>query len=74
MQVQVPWDVIRYSDRLTARSTGRNVMKEEELSRRYPPLSAEPFPMVNAPCIIIDIHGVILGWYLPEVLSLSRQV
>jgi hypothetical protein len=30
--------------------------------------------MASTPCIIIDAQGIIMAWYLPKILSDSRQV
>jgi hypothetical protein len=30
--------------------------------------------MASTPCIIIDMQGIILAWYLSEILTDSRQV
>jgi hypothetical protein len=45
--------------------------REESLRRRYPPLNG-----VRAliPCVIVDVQGIIVTWYLPGILSNTRQV
>ena len=45
--------------------------KETQLKWRYKPLDEVT---ALAPCIVIDMQGVILAWYLPGILSDSRQV
>ena len=42
------------------------------LRKQYPSLPAED--VNSCPCIIVDMHGVILAWYLPGVLSKYQQV
>lgn len=45
--------------------------KETALRNQYPPLTGVS---VSSPCIIVDMHGVILAWYLPGILDDSRRV
>jgi len=45
--------------------------REAKLKRQYKPLDEAT---ALAPCIVIDMQGVILVWYLPGILSDSRQV
>jgi hypothetical protein len=72
----VGWDVTRYADRLPKNpskpGTQASEKMEESLKRRYKPLEKEV--TVSTPCIIVDMHGVIVTWYLPGILSDSRQV
>jgi len=69
------WDATHYVDKLLQRfskpGTKASIKKEKSLQQRYPPLNNIT---VSAPCIIVDRHGVILAWYLPGILSDSRQV
>jgi hypothetical protein len=46
--------------------------KEESRQRQYPPLNDSV--KMTRPCIITDLHGAILAWYLPGILNESRQV
>lgn len=68
------WDITRYADKLGQNfpKSGTNglITKEKSLRKRYPPLKGVTF---SAPCIIVDMQGIILTWYLPEILSESRQ-
>ncbi len=41
---------------------------------RYPLIYDTMTQLPSVPATIIDCHGAILVWYLPEVLSLARQV
>jgi hypothetical protein len=45
--------------------------KEASLRWQYPLLNGV---MASTPCIIVDMQGIILAWYLPEILTDSRQV
>lgn len=55
--------------------TGQNPQLEEEITSRFPKAFPEiPHPLTHKPSIIVDRHGVILAWYLPEVLTQTRQV
>jgi hypothetical protein len=76
MVVKLGWDAQCYSQRLP-----KGLLKEgsraerdlkDSLRRRYPPLMDTGVAI--RPCIIVDVHGVILAWYLPGILSNSRQV
>ena len=61
------WDITRYADRLP--KAGK--VNEDSLRRRYPPLNGIT---ASKPCIVVDMQGIILTWYLPGILSNSRQV
>ena len=71
----VGWDVTRYAERVPKKSSnsGTKASKEKEasLKRRYPPLNGVTASM---PCIVVDMQGIILTWYLPGILTGSRQV
>jgi hypothetical protein len=71
----VEWDITRYAERLPKKSlrsgTKASHEKEESLRRRYPPLNGVT---ASTPCIIVDMQGIILAWYLPGILTDSRQV
>ena len=73
--VVVEWDATRYVERLPKKpskpGTKASNEREESLRRRYPPLNGVT---ASAPCIIVDMQGIILAWYLPGILSDSRQV
>lgn len=71
---RLDWDAVRYSDRLTSRPTGRNEDKESEIQAAYPPPANASNALFSSPMIITDKHGVILGWYLPGLLTPFRQV
>ncbi len=45
--------------------------KEASLRRRYPPLNKV---MASLPCIIVNMQGIILAWYLSEILTDFRQM
>lgn len=69
------WDATRYAERVPKvplkPGTKASEKKETSLKRRYPPLNGIT---ASIPCIIVDMHGTILTWYLPKILSDSRQV
>jgi hypothetical protein len=66
---------MRYAERLLKKSlwsgTKASHEKEESLRQQYPPLNGV---MASMPCIIVDMQGIILAWYLPGILTDSRQV
>ena len=45
--------------------------KETQLKQQYKPLDEVT---ASVPCIVIDMQGIILVWYLLGILSDSRQV
>ena len=73
------WDITRYADRLPRKAVNRATKaaqaSEDSLKTRYPPQtnSAAELPK-SRPCIIVDMQGIILAWYLPGILRDSRQV
>lgn len=74
MAVKIDWDASRYADRVpnTAQSPTTKAGKERERSikAQYPPLQKLS---ISTPCIIHDMQGIILTWYLPGILNDSRQ-
>ena len=77
--MKVAWDATRYADKLPknpAKSgTKAALASENSMRRQYPPLiDSDDEDTRSSPCIIVDMHGVILAWYLPGILEDSRQV
>ena len=68
------WDITRYAEMLPKKpsrpGTKASNEKEASLKRRYPPLNGVTASM---PGIVVDMQGIILVWYLPGILSDSRQ-
>jgi hypothetical protein len=73
--VTMDWDVTRYAKRLPKDPSKltANALNQKEASLRwqYPPLEEVT---ASTSCIIVNRHGIILAWYLPGILSNSRQV
>ena len=69
----IPWDAVRYCDRLTIRENGQNAEREGIIQTAYPPPPTKSV-VQHRPTVVIDMHGVILAWYLPDVLPEKRQV
>jgi len=71
----VGWDIIHYADNLLKMLSrpGTRALdeKEELLKKQYPPLEGVT---ASKPSIIVNMHGVIVAWYLPGILSNSRRV
>jgi hypothetical protein len=71
----VGWDVTHYAERLLRKpsklGTKASNKREASLKRRYPPLNGDTASM---PCTIVDMQGIIMAWYLPGILTDSRQV
>jgi hypothetical protein len=71
----MPWDVVRYADTLpkTYINPGSETSKKKEArrQRRYPPEKNKA--TVSMPCVVVDMHGIIVTWYLPGILTKFRQ-
>lgn len=69
------WDATRYAEKLPKKplntGTKASIEMEAALKRRYAPLNGVTASM---PCIVVDKEGIILAWYLPGILTSSRQV
>ena len=69
------WDVTHYVEMLPKKplKSGTKASKEKEASLKwqYPPLNGVT---ASLPCIIVDMQGIILAWYLSGILTNSRQV
>lgn len=48
--------------------------KEPQMEEMYPPNNKKPYPVLSYPATIVDIHGNILVWYLPNSILNARQV
>jgi hypothetical protein len=81
---QVEWDADYYGRHIPMKGVGDR--KEDGLQKRYPArvkrvnadanadTDVDRSTSITRPCIIIDMHGRILCWYLPGVLSEGFQV
>lgn len=77
MAVNIKWDFTCYAEKLPKRylSPGAMALLEASLRRQYPPEGDLAAGIITSkPCIIVDKHNVIIAWYLPGILSKSRQV
>jgi hypothetical protein len=68
------WDAVRYCDRLSIKENGRNQAKEDSILGCYPPPPNASDLVMNKPGTVVDRHGIILAWYLPNILPKQRQV
>jgi hypothetical protein len=68
------WDATCYAAKLPRRAaksdSKASKKKEDSLKKRYPPLNGVA---ISRSCIITDMHGVVLAWYLPGILTDFRQ-
>jgi hypothetical protein len=68
----VEWDATCYVEILLKNplKPGTKVSNKKEASLRwqYPPLNEV---VASSPCIIVDIQGIILAWYLLGILTNS---
>ena len=74
LSVRVLFDVEPYSEHIRNSWVNHNdqVAKElEHLSKFYTPQNGGE---LKEPMVVVDFHGQILLWYLPEVLSTARLV
>ena len=69
------WDVTHYVDKLPKKSLpqGSDLAKAKEASMKKQFILLDGFT-ASTPCIIIDLQGIIMAWYLPNILSSARQV
>ena len=69
---------MRYADKLprqpTKAGTKAGQAAEASLRQRYPPKDLATGDPISKPCIIVDMQGIILAWYLPNILKESWQV
>jgi hypothetical protein len=70
--VQTTWSATRYRDRLTANQSGTNADRENPLLKKYPPIFDET-RLVTTPTTVRDKVGVLLLWYLPDILTIERK-
>jgi hypothetical protein len=50
-----------------------SIIREAALAKRYPPHPPDDVT-ISRPCIIQDMHGTVITWYLPGILNDSRKV
>lgn len=72
--VVLSWSVEDYMANLPPKPKGFSSPTEDYLEEKFPPVFQPPYRHVNEPCIVVDCNGVILLWYLPDLLSSLRQV
>ena len=66
------WSVIDYVAELKrrgSRCTGQNAAMEADLLRLFPAI--EPAVTLYDPCLVADIEGRIMFWFLPGIVSLK---
>jgi hypothetical protein len=75
LAVEIKWDASRYAERVPniPRSllTTTAIRREDSIKQQYPPIPNGI--SISKPCIICDMQGIILTWYLPGILNDSRQ-
>jgi hypothetical protein len=73
--VRVDWDATSYEDRLPRKTINTqskaSLAREASLLKNFPPLNGVT---ASTPCIIVDMQGIIVTWYLPGILNDFRQV
>jgi len=68
--VHINWDIDRYASRMGGVTANQH---EAALQEEYPPMH-EPPQVYSDPLTLVNVHGRILTWYLPGLLSKERQV
>ena len=63
--------VAKLPKRPARQKTKASLKMEDSQQKKYPPLGKY---RITRPCIITDLHGAILAWYLPGILKEPRQV
>ena len=73
LAVRTAWDATRYCDTIGVSQTGQNHKAEDQILKRYPPIYLSVVHK-TAPFVVTDMHKNALVWYLPDILSETRQV
>ena len=72
------WDITCYADKLPQQPENSGTKAAQatkaSLRRQYPPNDLAIKGPISRPCIIVDMQGIILPWYLPGILKDSQQV
>ncbi|KAF8263490.1 hypothetical protein EI94DRAFT_1703958 [Lactarius quietus] len=76
--VPIGWDAVHYSQyapKVNHQKESKGTCNTKaSLEKRYPPRSDLAANInLSSPCVIVDIHGVILAWHLPCILTEARQ-
>ena len=70
----VPFDIERYSEHIKNSRLKHNDQVAKELGHLSKFYKHEKGVVHREPMVVMDCHGRILLWYLPEVLSTARLV
>ena len=71
------WDIERLLDRIkltrvqVGSAVDEGLAMEKGLSDYFPQAKTARF---SEPCVIVDVHGCIMVWYLPGILRTSMTV
>ena len=52
---------------------GMGKKHREAMRKDFPPQTPTP-EVYTTPLVIVDRHGKMISWYLPQVISMQRQV
>ena len=74
--VQLEGDFQRYDHGMSNRGQAKVAPKKlKELQKRWDERTEErPSRHLTKPAVLIDKHGVVMAWYLPDALNQSTQV
>jgi hypothetical protein len=67
-------DVERFVDKLQSEEVKSEKTHEKEMDVLEKFFDLEPLGKKNHPCTLVDKHGRILIWHLPDILSKNRLV
>jgi hypothetical protein len=68
---RIKWDVERFVDRVTKKRVNATDAMDDTIKKFFGETDNLEF---SEPCTFIDMHGVIMVWYLPGVLGPKRIV
>jgi hypothetical protein len=68
----VPWDVDRYADMVKCSPVQTKGSEQHAKLQKY--FGRTKIGKIGEPATIVDCHGKILVWFLPDILSLCRIV
>lgn len=70
----MPWRAADYAKSIPGNSTGRKEDIEAKLLAMFPVVFDPPKLFPAVPATVVDRDGVVVMWYLPEVLTAAQRV
>ena len=71
--VHTEWDVTRYAEhtKIVKVNLDGDILESVKMAKYF---TQAQFGNIELPATILDLHGRILAWYLPDILSKKRVV